>query len=282
MNKEKEVISLIETYIKKGNANIELFTINLITNLRKLISNEELKVIIEKRLLQKKIYFIRHAEAEHNVLERKYKGDFSKCNIYDPLLTRLGAEQTKFTIEKLKKENINFEIIYVSPLLRTLQTFFLIQNYLNKNSQVFITDFVREVLSYCDKNKGHTLSVLKKELKSEKLNFDYMTKEFWWNDFGKNKGNELETQLFFNIRLRIFVLWLIFRPEKNILIISHSHVFVALQNKGIYNADLARMNNQILFQKTMELIYLEIIENKPKKAIENKSKKNNVNKIRKK
>lgn len=282
MNKEKEVISLIETYIKKGNANIELFTINLITNLRKLISNEELKAIIEKRLLQKKIYFIRHAEAEHNVLERKYKGDFSKCNIYDPMLTRLGAEQTKFTIEKLKKENINFEIIYVSPLLRTLQTFFLIQNYLNKNSPVFITDFVREVLSYCDKNKGHTLSVLKKELKSEKLNFDYMTKEFWWNDFGKNKGDELETQLFFNIRLRIFVLWLIFRPEKNILIISHSHVFVALQNKGIYNADLARMNNQILFQKTMELIYLEIIEYKPKKANGNKSKKNNVNKIRKK
>ena len=57
MNKEKEVISLIETYIKKGNANIELFTINLITNLRKLISNEELKAIIEKRLLQKKNIF---------------------------------------------------------------------------------------------------------------------------------------------------------------------------------------------------------------------------------
>lgn len=258
MNKEElEILTLIESYIKKGNENIELFTLNLLKDLRKIISNDKLKDIIKQKLSEKNIYFIRHAEAEHNELERKYGGDFSKCNVYDPKLTKKGEEQTQYTIEKLKKEKINFDCIFVSPLTRTIQTFFLVKNYINKSARIYLTDFVKEVLSYCDKNKGKTLSTLKNEFKNENMNLDYMTKEYWWFDLGKNQENESEGKLKFGLRLRIFILWIIFRPEKNILIISHSHVHFNLQDEGIYNADLGKMDNKILFKKVMELMKIK-------------------------
>ena len=255
---EKEIIELIESSIKKGNADIISFATNLITNLSRIIAKDNLKNIIKKRISNKNIYFLRHAEAQHNVLERMYKGDFSKCNVYDPELTQNGINQTKLTIEKYKKEIFTFDIVFVSPLKRTIQTFFLLQNYLKKDTQIFVTDFVREVISYCDKNKGQQLSVLKKELKQYNFNLDYMTKEYWWFNLGKNKNNELEGELEFSIRLRILILWIIFRPEKNILIISHSHVHCNLQDRGIINAGMAKMDTNILFEKLIELIEINV------------------------
>ena len=141
MNKKNDIISLIESSIKKGNANINSFATNLIINLRKIISKDDLKNIIKNRISKKNIYFIRHSEAQHNVLERKYKGDLSKINIYDPELTETGINQMKSTIEKNKKEFIKFDSVFVSPLTRAIQTFLLIKQYLNKDTQIIITDF---------------------------------------------------------------------------------------------------------------------------------------------
>ncbi len=189
----------------------------------------------------------------HNELESKYNGDFSKCNVYDPELTTKGMEQTKMTISKIEKEKIDFDSVFVSPLKRTIQTYFLVKDFLNKNAKVYVTDFAREVLSYCDKNKGMTLSSLKEQYEKNNLNFEYMTKEYWWFDLGKQKKDEFEKDKLFSLRLRIFILWLFFRPEKNILIISHSHVFCELQDDGIINADFVRMNNNTLIAKILKL-----------------------------
>ena len=257
-NKEKEILELIENSIKSGNAGIKSFLINLLTKLNQQISIENIKVMIEKKLIKKNIYFIRHAEAVHNELEKKYKGDFSKCNVYDPELTLKGIKQTKFTIEKLKKNKINFDIIYISPLTRAIQTYFLIKNQLNDDAKIIITDFIKEVISFCDKNKGKKLTELKKNYKGAKFNFDYMTKEFWWFNLGKNKKNEFEGLNRFILRLYIFILWIIFREENNILIISHSHVFKNLQDIGIFNADMVKMDNKILFKKILFLLNFDI------------------------
>ena len=253
MSIENDILVLIETSIKKGNTNIILFKETLLSKIQKKYSSISLQSIIQKKLFEKNIYFLRHAQATHNVLEKKYKGDFNKCNVYDPKLTEKGINQTKTTIEKLKKENIIFESIFVSPLSRTIQTYVLVKDYLNKNAKVYATDFVREVLSFYDKNKGMKLSLLKDSLKEYNINIEYMTKEYWWFDLGKEKEKEIEGQMRFNLRLRLFILWLIFRPEKNILIISHSHVFHALQDNGIYNADLMKMNNTTLLIKIFKL-----------------------------
>ena len=64
----------------------------------------------------------------HNELESKYNGDFSKCNVYDPELTTKGMEETKMTISKLEKEKIDFDSVFVSPLKRTIQTYFLVKD----------------------------------------------------------------------------------------------------------------------------------------------------------
>ena len=251
-----KILSLIEASIKKGNADINNFALNLITNLKKLITPEDFQNLVEKNLSDKKIYFIRHAESLHNVLEQKYafKEDMDKWNVLDPKLTEKGIQQTNKTIEKIKDSGINFEAVFVSPLSRTIQTYFLIEKELDKEAKIFVTDFVRELMSYLDKNKGKKLSVLKEEFKDTKLNFEFMTKEFWWFDLGKNKENEYEGKDF-SLRLKLFALWLAFRPEKYMLIISHSHVFVEMQDsEGIRNADMVKMYNKYLLVNIVSLM----------------------------
>ena len=107
---------------------------------------------------------------------------------------------------------------------------------------------VKELVSYCNKNKGMKLTDLKIFLKQNNLDFDinYITKEFWWFDDGKDKENEYEGDNF-PLRLQLFILWVCFRKENNILIISHSHVHSQIQGKGIYNADFKELNKEYLF-----------------------------------
>ena len=93
---DNDILSLIESSIKQGNADIEKFHENLLSNLNKIDKIKNIKAIIEKKLSEKNIYFIRHAESEHNVLEAKYAYyGFEKWNIQDQKLTKKRIEQTK-------------------------------------------------------------------------------------------------------------------------------------------------------------------------------------------
>ena len=250
-----KILSLIETSIKKGNTDVKKFALNLIKNINKLISQEDFQNLLEKNLSEKKIYFIRHAESLHNVLEQKYANEeIDKWNVRDPKLTERGIEQTNHTIQKIKDCRINFEAVFVSPLSRTIQTYFLIEKELNKDAKIIVTDFARELVSYLNKNKGKKLSLLKKDFKNTKLNFEFMTKEFWWFDLGKDKDDEYEGSDF-SLRLELFALWLAFRPEKYMLIISHSHVFIEMQDsEGILNADMVKMYNKYIFNNIINLM----------------------------
>ena len=170
-SKSKEILSLIESSIKQGNADIKSFALNLLSNLKKIISLEKLKEIAEDNLSEKNIYFIRHAESEHNVLESKYSQyELDKWNIHDPKLTKRGIEQTNHIKKKLQEKKIHFGSVFVSPLTRAVQTYFLIEKDLNADAKIIITDFAREVVSQrLDKNKGKELSKLKEENKNSKL-----------------------------------------------------------------------------------------------------------------
>ena len=252
LRQSKEVLSLIETSIKKGNADIVNFGSNLLSELKKINNKKELKELIKDNLSQKNIYFIRHAESEHNVLERQYMKrliEFDKINVYDPKLSPDGIKQTNELKEKIKEKKIHFDSVFISPLSRAMQTYFLIEDAINNDADIIVTDFVREVLSmYLDKNKGKELSKLKEENKNKKLNFEFMTKEYWWFNKGENIDSESEDDEEFSLRLKLFLLWITFRPDKNILIISHSHVFIEIQESyGIYNADMVLLDKKDLF-----------------------------------
>ena len=151
-NKSGKVLYLIETSIKNGNADIKSFKKNLLTNLKRIEKIEKLINRCEIILKKKNIYFIRHAQSEHNVLEHKYAHEgfqaLDKWNIRDPKLTEEGIEETKDTIKKLKQLNVHFDSVFVSPLRRAVQTYCLIEKELNDDAQIIITDFIREVFSY--------------------------------------------------------------------------------------------------------------------------------------
>jgi broad specificity phosphatase PhoE len=253
----KEILSIIESEIKKGNSDIESFASSLISKIKKIITKEKLIELVDSNLSEKNIYFIRHPESEHNVLEAKYSlFEFEKWNIHDPKLTQKGIEQANNIKKKINEKKVHFDTVFVSPLSRTIQTYFLIEKDINNDSKIIVTDFVREGLSsHLDKNKGKILSQLKEENKNTKLDFEYMTKEYWWFDLGEKKDDESEGSQRFSLRLRLFILWLSFRPDKNILIISHSHVFVNIQNsKGIYNADMVKLNDIDLLNKIISFL----------------------------
>ena len=71
---------------------------------------------------------------------------------------------------------------------------------------------------------------------------------------GKDKDDEYEGSDF-SLRLELFALWLAFRPEKYMLIISHSHVFIEMQDsEGILNADMVKMYNKYIFNNIINLM----------------------------
>ena len=253
----KEILLLIESEIKKGNADIESFASNLLSKIKNIVTKQKLIEIVETNLSEKNIYFIRHPESEHNVLESKYSFfEFEKWNIHDPKLTQKGIEQANCIKKKLNEKKIHFDAVFVSPLSRTIQTYLLIEKDINNDAKIIVTDFAREVVSlHLDKNKGKILSKLKEENKNTKLDFEYMTKEYWWFDLGEKVDDESEGGQRFLVRLSLFILWLAFRPDKNILIISHSHVFVNIQNsKGLYNADMIKLNDIDLLNKIISFV----------------------------
>ena len=255
-SQSKEILSLIESSIKKGNTDIKSFASSLLSKIKKIVTQEKLIEIVRSNLSEKNIYFIRHAESEHNVLESKYSVfEFEKLNIHDPKLTQRCIEQTNCLKKILNEKKIHFNTVFVSPLSRTIQTYRLIEKDINNDAKIIVTDFAREIVSlHMDKNKGKILSQLKEENKNTKLGFEYMTKEYWWFDLGEKKDDESEGSERFLLRLKLFILWLAFRPDKNILIISHSHVFVNMQYSGeIYNADMIRLNNKDLLNKIISL-----------------------------
>ena len=76
-----------------------------------------------------KIIFVRHGEAEHNVLK------MSSSALDKHPLTELGNAQAKQAAKQLVKENI--DVVYVSPVLRARQT---AEHFTNKSGHTAIVD----------------------------------------------------------------------------------------------------------------------------------------------
>ena len=92
----------------------------------------------------------------------KRLNDFDKVNVYDPKLSPDGIKQTNELKEKIKEKKIHFDSVFISPLSRAMQTYFLIEDAINNNANIIVTDLVREILSrHLDKNKYKKLSKLK-------------------------------------------------------------------------------------------------------------------------
>ena len=79
-----------------------------------------------------------------------------------------------------------------------MQTYEIIAKEINDDAEIIVTDFVREIYyKKFDKNKRKELSKLKEENKIKKLNFEFMTKEYWWLDTGEKKMKNQKILLYF-------------------------------------------------------------------------------------
>lgn len=84
-----------------------------------------------------KIIFVRHGQAEHNVLE------MSSSALDKHPLTSLGQEQAKKAAEKLLKEEI--DVVYASPILRAKQT---AESYTKRaGKEIIFDDRLKEIAS---------------------------------------------------------------------------------------------------------------------------------------
>ena len=260
---QEKLLEIVENHLAGGNHDILEFSDLLKKKMFSLYSKGNINLLVEKLLDQKKIYFIRHAQAMHN----KYKNMAKQFE--DSELTEEGIQQTESIKELLKSLNIRFEAVFISPLKRTIQTFERISTVFSKDTKFILTDLLREMLTNSRKNIGMPLSKLKEYLKKNNLNVDtsYITKENWFFDESDNKKENFdkilndkaehmaESRSLFKLRLRIFILWIILRKEKNILIISHSKVYKYLNKQKISNAKVNEIEKSKLQKRMIKLLY---------------------------
>lgn len=218
---------------------------------------EDFNKELEDHLQSKRFYFIRHSEAAHNTFIGWIKKLMKKRKV-NPKLSLKGVEQCIGLTEKLNKlkSNVDFECdaVFISPLERTLQTFFLIKDSkIFKNTKSFIvTDLIRERLK-TKSQVGAKLTELKESLRNaDYLNLDYIVKEEWWNyddgsdtdeDTKDRKETEVEGKMSSSLkierenredidsRLILFLIWIILKQEKSIVIVSHSYIYKWITNK---------------------------------------------------
>ncbi len=195
---------------------------------------------MSKNINSKTLYWIRHGESLSNISESNYQ-------IVDPCLTLKGYEQCVALKKKLEIEKIidNIDLIVVSPLNRTLETYSnIIDNKNHKNILVISLDEIRERIDHpCHKR----ISILEKKNKYKFVDFDKIKNN---QDLMYTKFNGLEPITHVIQRCEWFIDWLRNRKEKNIMIITHgnfllpmfSDVLIGIDNKSFFSNCEIRKN----------------------------------------
>ncbi|HEV7702123.1 MAG TPA: class I tRNA ligase family protein [Candidatus Paceibacterota bacterium] len=86
-----------------------------------------------------KYFVMRHGQSESNVKEGAHGVVSSRAENVDHL-TAAGVEQVKETAKKLKEKNINFDLVFVSPFMRTWETLDILKENLGFKDEQIILD----------------------------------------------------------------------------------------------------------------------------------------------
>lgn len=180
------------------------------------------------------LYLVRHGETEWNRL-KKFQGQLNSD------LTEIGIEQAKALGNYLKKENIDFDFVYSSPLERAYDTTKLI-----KEDFEIITDSRLMEMAF-GKWEGMDVELIKEESAENFHNF------FNSSDKYNHKPHEAESFESLEMRVREFLDEIKEKhKEKNVLVVSHGvtlKIFVKIiknqnlkefsESGGIFNTSLS-------------------------------------------
>ena len=260
---QDKLLNIIETIIKQEETYLQDKLQLIITKITQLYSLETIKHLLKQIISNKRIFFIRHAEAEHNAYNKQIRNlnlnVTVKKTFHNPGLTELGFSQSKLLSDEITTHSVVFDLVFVSPLKRTIETFCCIKDSLlaKQNKVYFIaTEFLREALTINNKNIGHDRTRLIEYVNNKQccLNCEFISKDKWWLNemneyFGDNMEHEPENKKLFKNRIRLFLLWVMLKNENNILIISHSKVFKFITKTKIKN--LPRKERNYYYEKTV-------------------------------
>jgi len=154
----------------------------------------------------KTLHLIRHGQAEHNL------GLLGWENILDPELTSTGVQQASNLSKKV--DQLKIDVIFVSPLRRTLHTALTIFEQLNR--PLVATDLLREHVSLkrCDSR----LPISK--TKQQYSTVDFSLVEIDEDEEVKNRTTaESENEL--SQRAKNFLHFIQQRSEENIAVVAH-------------------------------------------------------------
>ena len=157
--------------------------------------------------MTKLIYFIRHAEAEHNVAYNLYgESAYESPQFRDADLTLNGISQA----EKLaiSMDFIPLQVVFTSPLVRTLHTSSIL--FKQHCIPIIASEDIRERYDRHPVNNRQDVSRLKELYPS--VDFSEIISD---TDMLYNTPDDLE------IRAKAFIKYVLSRPEKYIAVVSH-------------------------------------------------------------
>jgi broad specificity phosphatase PhoE len=263
-----DYLPILEKLLLNNKINNELTIKSILSDLFATDTKTDFIKFIFKQLESKHIYFIRHAQAQHNHFNIYQRSQgIEEPDFYDPELTKEGIEQCKALSENINKLDRVIQLIFVSPLRRTLQTYTQVEAILNTDkNKVIVTDLIREKLKMPKSHRGHLVEKLKEEFKQEHLDYGYINKKIWWSQFEDeeydhiNHSSEKESTDNCEWRVAMALIWLILKQEKNVCMISHSGIYTILLLKTLAknkpkckHSGLYKLDNKIikLFLETL-------------------------------
>lgn len=214
--------------------------------------NENLgfSMFLERRC--KWVWFIRHAEAEHNLAEREHElgtkfllEEHSGWKYWDASLTENGKNQCDVLRKELEEMEhyLDWELCVVSPLQRTLQTAKLTVGAVRHDGapiKFLATEMCRERITCCPADSRRPLSVCKKEF--PEVDFSQVTNE---QDVSWHTDKENDEQC--KQRGIKFLSWLAKRPESCIAVVTHSGFLKRLFEQfgmGIASEDMEELHRR--------------------------------------
>ncbi|KAK5724392.1 hypothetical protein LTR15_004437 [Elasticomyces elasticus] len=155
------------------------------------------------------IHCVRHAQGYHNLSTANH-------SIHDPLLTAFGEDQCRLLAQKFPYHD-TVECIVASPIRRTMYTAMQSfgQDLYKKGLKVLAIPELQETSNLpCD--TGSSPEELAKEFNGKPVDFSRLTPD--WNS---KEGKWAPTAQAIEARVKDAKLWLMARPEKEIVLVTH-------------------------------------------------------------